>query len=102
MIRRPPRSTLFPYTTLFRSVPRTGAALRVVRALHEAGGAREHEHAVRPDLSDHGAQAQPSTGGHQVNALTDARHITLAVPGRFSAGKPPRAAHAASSSGAPA
>src|SRR2546430_13669747 len=28
MIRRPPRSTLFPYTTLFRSVPqtRTGAS----------------------------------------------------------------------------
>src|SRR2546422_3636408 len=25
MIRRPPRSTLFPYTTLFRSRPRTGA-----------------------------------------------------------------------------
>src|ERR1051326_3997618 len=24
MIRRPPRSTLFPYTTLFRSVTRTG------------------------------------------------------------------------------
>src|SRR6267378_1654681 len=24
MIRRPPRSTLFPYTTLFRSQPRTG------------------------------------------------------------------------------
>src|SRR2546430_7733924 len=24
MIRRPPRSTLFPYTTLFRSVPRPG------------------------------------------------------------------------------
>src|SRR3712207_7183097 len=24
MIRRPPRSTLFPYTTLFRSLPRTG------------------------------------------------------------------------------
>src|SRR3712207_9223728 len=23
MIRRPPRSTLFPYTTLFRSLPRT-------------------------------------------------------------------------------
>src|SRR5260221_7271473 len=27
MIRRPPRSTLFPYTTLFRSVP--GGRLRV-------------------------------------------------------------------------
>src|SRR2546430_4688434 len=25
MIRRPPRSTLFPYTTLFRSVERLGA-----------------------------------------------------------------------------
>src|SRR2546427_2902647 len=25
MIRRPPRSTLFPYTTLFRSSPLTGA-----------------------------------------------------------------------------
>src|SRR5256885_7640340 len=24
MIRRPPRSTLFPYTTLFRSLPHTG------------------------------------------------------------------------------
>src|SRR3989441_9097078 len=26
MIRRPPRSTLFPYTTLFRSVGRAGVA----------------------------------------------------------------------------
>src|SRR3712207_7217848 len=27
MIRRPPRSTLFPYTTLFRSVPHLGGVL---------------------------------------------------------------------------
>src|SRR3989442_9169925 len=27
MIRRPPRSTLFPYTTLFRSVPGKASAL---------------------------------------------------------------------------
>src|SRR2546429_3805977 len=27
MIRRPPRSTLFPYTTLFRSINGAGAAL---------------------------------------------------------------------------
>src|SRR3712207_9465519 len=33
MIRRPPRSTLFPYTTLFRSLELRDA----VRALHEAG-----------------------------------------------------------------
>src|SRR5256885_7107355 len=30
MIRRPPRSTLFPYTTLFRS-PRLGEKFRAVR-----------------------------------------------------------------------
>src|SRR2546422_6964125 len=47
MIRRPPRSTLFPYTTLFRSLhhahvrqPQAVVALEpgpAVRALHEAG-----------------------------------------------------------------
>src|SRR3712207_7305653 len=31
MIRRPPRSTLFPYTTLFRSRGRRGSAARVRR-----------------------------------------------------------------------
>src|SRR2546427_7101485 len=31
MIRRPPRSTLFPYTTLFRSTPTRLALLRVIR-----------------------------------------------------------------------
>src|SRR3712207_7597947 len=31
MIRRPPRSTLFPYTTLFRSDARAARALGVVR-----------------------------------------------------------------------
>src|SRR3712207_6952125 len=45
MIRRPPRSTLFPYTTLFRSEPvdellrpvRRRARLRGARHLHVAG-----------------------------------------------------------------
>src|SRR2546430_11041327 len=32
MIRRPPRSTLFPYTTLFRSVPRRGERARSAQA----------------------------------------------------------------------
>src|SRR3989449_10007312 len=30
MIRRPPRSTLFPYTTLFRSLPNAGISCRRV------------------------------------------------------------------------
>src|SRR3989449_11615826 len=32
MIRRPPRSTLFPYTTLFRSLPQ---CIRLLRARHQ-------------------------------------------------------------------
>src|SRR5256885_12591154 len=32
MIRRPPRSTLFPYTTLFRSLPRLRARAALARA----------------------------------------------------------------------
>src|SRR5256885_8658528 len=33
MIRRPPRSTLFPYTTLFRSSPRRALPARVALSL---------------------------------------------------------------------
>src|SRR5256885_4299294 len=33
MIRRPPRSTLFPYTTLFRSSPRSSGARRRARSM---------------------------------------------------------------------
>src|SRR3712207_8634381 len=32
MIRRPPRSTLFPYTTLFRSLARLGSISRMIGA----------------------------------------------------------------------
>src|SRR2546430_13193371 len=35
MIRRPPRSTLFPYTTLFRSLGATGAIYAIRGALFE-------------------------------------------------------------------
>src|SRR2546430_6600749 len=42
MIRRPPRSTLFPYTTLFRSFE-TGRCFRVDRQAHALGGGLELE-----------------------------------------------------------
>src|SRR2546428_3697265 len=57
MIRRPPRSTLFPYTTLFRSYDVGAPDLEVGRAelVDEARVGVERDHrAVRPD-----AVAQP-------------------------------------------
>src|SRR5687768_18222212 len=52
MIRRPPRSTLFPYTTLFRSVSTMSedAMAAVPRALREGGyalGATKYEVATK-------------------------------------------------------
>src|SRR3712207_7010960 len=37
MIRRPPRSTLFPYTTLFRSIPHPDAGPRRRQLRSDAG-----------------------------------------------------------------
>src|SRR5256884_9032454 len=37
MIRRPPRSTLFPYTTLFRSTVRRSVTDEELQEMHEAG-----------------------------------------------------------------
>src|SRR2546430_11472776 len=54
MIRRPPRSTLFPYTTLFRSAP--PAPHRPSRVPQEPRASRRRGHA-RPGL-----QAQPAPG----------------------------------------
>src|SRR2546427_4453211 len=61
MIRRPPRSTLFPYTTLFRScVARRGEDLRRSgdgRRARQLGGSSERQgrpaaHAGRPHRRD--------------------------------------------------
>src|SRR5256884_681144 len=49
MIRRPPRSTLFPYTTLFRSPCRkiSEAAARVLLRYHWPGNVRELRNVIR-------------------------------------------------------
>src|SRR3712207_8462029 len=72
MIRRPPRSTLFPYTTLFRSRPER------LHHLHD-------ELAPARDLFASGTQVQPGLGGMapassvaaQVGGTTEARKPTL-------------------------
>src|SRR5436309_3620998 len=49
MIRRPPRSTLFPYTTLFRSLAERGDLAEVQRN----GARRLRERRVQRDLGRH-------------------------------------------------
>src|SRR3712207_7332694 len=61
MIRRPPRSTLFPYTTLFRSAAVTNAGNVIHASVRIAGGARnscvvgvaEHHLPVGLELGHH-------------------------------------------------
>src|SRR5258708_40285076 len=43
MIRRPPRSTLFPYTTLFRSRPLARTVRSTIPSGREEEGRRTHE-----------------------------------------------------------
>src|SRR2546430_5059689 len=77
MIRRPPRSTLFPYTTLFRSVQvgPEAAALDVLLevAVRRGDDAHVHRDRLRPAdgdrlaLLEHAEQLHLRRGGH----LTD-------------------------------
>src|SRR5256885_9231124 len=57
MIRRPPRSTLFPYTTLFRSRGRRRRAVD----LHLDGGGPLRAGPLQPRLRDRPAQDRKST-----------------------------------------
>src|SRR2546422_7700032 len=68
MIRRPPRSTLFPYTTLFRSEQRSE---RRDRAVHQSG---------EPGLDDL-EDEQPPSGGDRKSTRLNSSHgyISYAV-----------------------
>src|SRR2546422_6391444 len=62
MIRRPPRSTLFPYTTLFRSGERRrGRRRRNRTAVHRARPARPR--AGRLECLARGAEREPGAEG---------------------------------------
>src|SRR3712207_8139674 len=68
MIRRPPRSTLFPYTTLFRSAE-AGHQVNL-RTLHQrqqprAQGTARFQLVVRAP-AEHQARAPPANGPHHL------------------------------------
>src|SRR3712207_8927418 len=60
MIRRPPRSTLFPYTTLFRS----GREARKRARLEVLGHARSHRHAGEQALVHRYEREREQPGRH--------------------------------------
>src|SRR3712207_8170651 len=64
MKRRPPRSTLFPYTTLFRSAEQSGLHRHPVRL---TGVVVEIDLPNRPDLVAGGRSDLPAPAGDQVD-----------------------------------
>src|SRR2546429_6991897 len=73
MIRRPPRSTLFPYTTLFRSVSRGLVRRPAARA---ARGARGGGPALGPDGARRAARpAAPGRSEEHTSELQSRLHL---------------------------
>src|SRR2546427_2970019 len=62
MIRRPPRSTLFPYTTLFRSIPigYIGVVISFVGKAHEDVSGVEFKHGDRKSTRLNSSHSQIS------------------------------------------
>src|SRR2546425_3530524 len=80
MIRRPPRSTLFPYTTLFRSRGQPAGALRDARAQSRARGGISVSAANRSDPAagalDHRAQRLAGPPFHSVDQPRSEEHTS--------------------------
>src|SRR2546429_1289176 len=75
MIRRPPRSTLFPYTTLFRSPRRRDA-----RAPKEGGNDRDHDRPQAPAGGGPGARLAPRRRDRKSTRLNSSHgYISYAV-----------------------
>src|SRR5438552_13631936 len=66
MIRRPPRSTLFPYTTLFRSAAGTGAA---------PGPARRTPPAATPGSTHPASTGSPARSEEHTSELQSPDHL---------------------------
>src|SRR5256885_7184304 len=92
MIRRPPRSTLFPYTTLFRSHAQAGEVpLRNARLLHhrglDVGGTRGEAHAGRRDRESTRLNSSHLVNSYAVFCLKKkkkaiARAAAFVIPGQ--------------------
>src|SRR3712207_7100105 len=79
MIRRPPRSTLFPYTTLFRSVDRVVHVVHPLGDVVEVRGAGGDDHDVGPAhaplLRDHEAQVRVVRSEEHTSELQSRQYL---------------------------
>src|SRR3712207_9546422 len=80
MIRRPPRSTLFPYTTLFRSPARVASAARFADDELDREG-RDGRHGVR--LLDHSQESVPGGRAEADLVLADGGERGMHHPGQL-------------------
>src|SRR5256885_13234258 len=81
MIRRPPRSTLFPYTTLFRSLQRRRRRVDQVERVLDLQLVLLAEHPVAEPgsiwLVDRGAQRAQRHGGDRKSTRLNSSHLVI-------------------------
>src|SRR3989442_6991988 len=75
MIRRPPRSTLFPYTTLFRSI-RPELSGRLGRVEQPVGRPRVEKEAVGPRRTGHQPLLSPR-GEDRKSTRLNSSHVRI-------------------------
>src|SRR3712207_6964656 len=73
MIRRPPRSTLFPYTTLFRSGDHPGDEQAGAHETEADGGGQDHR--------DRHGEVATQPGGHLGEDEVDAHELPVVMCG---------------------
>src|SRR2546430_10581524 len=88
MIRRPPRSTLFPYTTLFRSVPEkpgetepAGAEGERERDRHRMGARRHGSLNTTPSSTRDGARPSGDDRADRKSTRLNSSHSQISYAG---------------------
>src|SRR2546427_2405496 len=74
MIRRPPRSTLFPYTTLFRSVHSECARIDPLETFSDARSLDRHANGIPEIATDGTGRAEPRLS--QISSATRSEEHT--------------------------
>src|SRR3712207_8266329 len=85
MIRRPPRSTLFPYTTLFRSRHPRSMRRTIIVSVRSVKGRTQNRFQNRVDRGAAGRAGQPHRRGgeeHVDGSITRSEEHTSELPSR--------------------